>query len=77
MFISSSCRPRSFATAIRSTTLDRGAFKVLDEGKPVKIAKFEHVKNLPLSLGLAIDTSGSMQPRMAEAQKAASHSSRT
>ncbi|MEK6372862.1 MAG: VWA domain-containing protein [Acidobacteriota bacterium] len=51
--------------------LDAGAFTVLDDGKPVKIAKFEHVTNLPLSLGLAIDTSGSMQPRMAEAQKAA------
>jgi Ca-activated chloride channel family protein len=43
---------------------------VLDEGKPVKISKFEYVKNLPLSIGLAIDTSGSMQPRMMEAQKA-------
>jgi Ca-activated chloride channel family protein len=52
--------------------LVENAFKVLDEGKPVKVAKFEHVTNLPLSIGLAIDTSGSMQPRMAEAQKAAS-----
>ncbi len=51
--------------------LVEGAFKVLDEGKAVKIAKFEHVKNLPLSIGLAIDTSGSMLPRMNEAQKAA------
>ncbi|MEA2337026.1 MAG: hypothetical protein QOE82_1033 [Thermoanaerobaculia bacterium] len=48
------------------------AFKVVDEGKPVKVAKFEHVSNLPLSIGLAIDTSASMQPRMSEAQKAAS-----
>jgi VWFA-related protein len=47
-------------------------FKVLDDGKPVKVAKFEHVANLPLSIGLAIDTSESMRPRMAEAQKAAS-----
>lgn len=52
--------------------LGEASFKVLDEGKPVKVAKFDHVTNLPLSLGLAIDTSGSMQPRMAEAQKAAS-----
>ena len=51
--------------------LDVNAFTVLDDGKPAKIAKFEHVTNLPLALGLAIDTSGSMQPRMAEAQKAA------
>jgi Ca-activated chloride channel family protein len=52
--------------------LGENAFKVIDEGKPVKVAKFEHVNNLPLSLGLAIDTSASMQPRMSEAQKAAS-----
>ncbi len=47
-------------------------FKVFDDGKPVTISKFEQVSNLPLSVGLAIDTSASMQPRMAEAQKAAS-----
>ena len=52
--------------------LPQSAFKVLDEGKPVSVTKFEHVNNLPLSIGLAIDTSGSMQPRMAEAQKAGS-----
>ncbi|HEY6139583.1 MAG TPA: VWA domain-containing protein [Thermoanaerobaculia bacterium] len=52
--------------------LPQTAFKVLDEGKPVSVAKFEHVTNLPLSIGLAIDTSGSMQPRMMEAQKAGS-----
>ena len=54
------------------TDLGEAAFKVMDEGKPVKVAKFEHVTNLPLSLGMAIDTSASMQPRMSEAQKAAS-----
>jgi Ca-activated chloride channel family protein len=46
------------------------SFKVLDEGKPVKISKFEYVKNLPLSIGMAVDTSGSMMTRMNEAQKA-------
>lgn len=51
-------------------TLTESAFRILDEGKPVKIARFEQVNNLPLSIGMAIDTSGSMQPRMAEAQKA-------
>jgi len=50
--------------------LNEKAFKVTDEGKPVSLAKFEYVKNLSLSLGLAIDTSGSMRPRMDEAQKA-------
>lgn len=51
--------------------LTESAFKVLDEGKAVKLAKFEYVKNLPLSIGMAVDTSGSMQPKMSEAQKAA------
>jgi Ca-activated chloride channel family protein len=50
--------------------LNEGAFKVLDEGQPVKLSKFEHVKNLPLSIGMAVDTSGSMQPKMDQAQKA-------
>lgn len=50
--------------------LAESAFKVLDEGKPVKLTKFEHVKNLPLSLGMAVDTSGSMQRKMEDAQKA-------
>ncbi|HEV2719809.1 MAG TPA: VWA domain-containing protein [Thermoanaerobaculia bacterium] len=52
--------------------LPQTAFKVLDEGKPVSVTKFEHVTNLPLSIGMAIDTSASMQPRMSEAQKAGS-----
>jgi Ca-activated chloride channel family protein len=53
-----------------SHDLPESAFRILDEGKPVSIAKFEYVKNLPLSIGLAIDTSGSMQQRMDEAVKA-------
>ena len=53
-----------------ATDLTEKAFTILDEGKPVPIAKFEYVKNLPLSIGMAIDTSGSMQMRMDEAQKA-------
>ena len=52
--------------------LPETAFKVLDDGRPVKVTKFEHVNNLPLSIGLAIDTSASMQPRMDEARKAGS-----
>ena len=50
--------------------LTASAFKVLDEGQPVPIAKFDYVKDLPLSIGLAIDSSGSMIYRMQEAQKA-------
>ena len=52
--------------------LPETAFKVLDEGKPVKVTKFEHVTNLPMSIGMAVDTSASMQPRMDEARKAGS-----
>lgn len=50
--------------------LAASAFQVLDEGKPVKVEKFEQVKNLPLAIGMAVDTSGSMESRMSEAQKA-------
>jgi VWFA-related protein len=50
--------------------LTEKSFKVLDEGQPVTISKFEYVKNLPLSIGVAIDSSGSMINRMDEAQKA-------
>jgi Ca-activated chloride channel family protein len=50
--------------------LPESAFKVLDEGQPVKLAKFEYVKDLPLSVGMAVDTSGSMEERMATARDA-------
>ncbi len=50
--------------------LGESAFKVLDEGQPVKISKFEYVKDLPLSIGMAVDTSGSMDERMATARDA-------
>ncbi len=50
--------------------LTETAFKVLDEGQPVKISKFEHVKDLSLSIGMAVDTSGSMEDKMAEARNA-------
>jgi Ca-activated chloride channel family protein len=53
-----------------TNTLPETSFKVFDEGKPVKLARFDQVKNLPLSIGMAVDTSGSMQPRIGEAQKA-------
>jgi len=53
-----------------ANNVPKASFQVLDEGKPVELAKFEQVTNLPLSLGFAIDSSGSMRNRMAEAQKA-------
>jgi Ca-activated chloride channel homolog len=50
--------------------LTEASFKVFDEGTPVKLSKFEHVKDLPLSIGMAVDTSGSMQEKMAQAREA-------
>ncbi len=46
-------------------------FEVLEAGKPQKIVRFEQVDDLPLSLGIAIDTSFSMVSSLAEAQRAA------
>ena len=45
--------------------LAKDAFQLLDEGTPVELAKFEYVKDLPLSIGMAVDMSGSMAERLA------------
>jgi VWFA-related protein len=45
-------------------------FEVLEAGKPQKLAKFEHVENLPLTLGFLVDTSISMATSLGEAQRA-------
>jgi VWFA-related protein len=46
-------------------------FEVLENSQPQKLAKFELVENLPLTLGILIDTSGSMASSLGEAQRAA------
>ncbi len=51
--------------------LEKDEFEVWEDGRPQKIAKFELVENLPLTLGIAIDTSGSMFESLGEAQRAA------
>ncbi|MDH3254912.1 MAG: VWA domain-containing protein, partial [Acidobacteriota bacterium] len=51
--------------------LARGEFVVLEDGRPQEIEKFELVQDLPLTVGFAIDTSGSMEMALPEAQKAA------
>lgn len=46
-------------------------FVVQEDGRPQTIAKFELVQDLPLTLGITIDTSGSMFESLGEAQRAA------
>ena len=46
-------------------------FQVFEEGRRQELAKFELVNNLPLTIGLALDTSGSMSNALYEARRAA------
>ena len=46
-------------------------FKVFEDGKEQQIGHFEQVRNLPLTVGVAIDTSASMIENLPEAEKAA------
>ena len=47
-------------------------FQIRENGKPQKITNFDAASNLPISVGLLIDHSGSMKPRMEATRKAAS-----
>ena len=53
------------------TGLQEGDFTVFEEGVRQDIARFELVQNLPLTLGVAIDTSASMQDVIQETREAA------
>jgi len=44
---------------------------VIESGKKQEIAKFELVENLPLTVGILLDTSGSMRASLVQAQQAA------
>lgn len=46
-------------------------FEILEAGKPQEISKFELVDNLPLTVGVLLDTSGSMRSSLVQAQDAA------
>ncbi|HXO22299.1 MAG TPA: VWA domain-containing protein [Thermoanaerobaculia bacterium] len=46
-------------------------FQIVDAGKVQPIGKFELVENLPLTVGIMIDTSGSMASSLSEAERAA------
>ena len=45
-------------------------FEVFEDGRPQEITKFELVEDLPLTVGVTIDTSGSMAETLGEAQRA-------
>jgi Ca-activated chloride channel family protein len=52
--------------------LQESTFKVLENNKPQKVSSFNFAANLPLSLGVLLDHSGSMEKRMEDAKTAAS-----
>jgi VWFA-related protein len=54
------------------TNLTQADFEVYESEKKQEIVKFELVQNLPLTIGILLDTSGSMAGSMVETQKAAS-----
>ncbi|HYR47015.1 MAG TPA: VWA domain-containing protein, partial [Thermoanaerobaculia bacterium] len=51
--------------------LQASNFKVYEDGALQKIESFEFVKNLPISIGIMVDTSASMLESLPEAQQAA------
>jgi VWFA-related protein len=52
------------------TTLDRGAFSVFEDGKPQSIISF-HNEDIPVSMGIIIDNSGSMREKRSKVNQAA------
>ncbi|MGH9315871.1 MAG: VWA domain-containing protein [Thermoanaerobaculia bacterium] len=68
------------AVELYTTVADKGRpvaglqasnFKVFEDGALQKIESFEYVKNLPLSLGVMVDTSASMLESLPDAEQAA------
>lgn len=54
------------------TSLVESDFTVFEDGRRQELAKFELVEDLPLTLGVVIDTSGSMETSLGEARRTAS-----
>jgi Mg-chelatase subunit ChlD len=52
------------------TNLEQNAFTVFEDGKPQIIKSFHH-EDIPISLGIVIDNSGSMREKRAKVAKAA------
>ena len=53
------------------TGLEQKNFSVFEDGKPQKLVAFNYAANLPISVGVLLDHSGSMERRMDEATAAA------
>jgi Ca-activated chloride channel homolog len=51
--------------------LQEGNFSILENGKAQKISSFNFAANLPISVGVLLDHSGSMEQRMGDAKTAA------
>lgn len=60
----------SDAAGLPITDLKEANFSVFENGKPQKIASFNYASNLPISVGVLLDHSGSMEQRMADAKAA-------
>jgi Ca-activated chloride channel homolog len=52
------------------TNLDKGAFTVLEDGRPQDIISFRH-EDIPVAMGIVIDNSGSMREKRDRVNKAA------
>jgi Ca-activated chloride channel homolog len=52
------------------TNLDKGAFTVMEDGKPQNIVSFRH-EDIPVAMGIVIDNSGSMREKRDKVNKAA------
>lgn len=53
------------------TEIDREAFRIREDGEPQTIARFEQVRDLPIHVGILLDTSASMGGVLDEVQRAA------
>jgi VWFA-related protein len=52
------------------TTLEKGDFKVYEDGRPQTIASFRH-EDIPVSMGIVVDNSGSMREKRQKVNAAA------
>lgn len=61
----------SDAAGLPIANLQEKNFTILENGKPQKISSFNFAANLPISVGVLLDHSSSMEKRMADAKTAA------